>query len=109
MANEVEDAVKKAATSVADYVKNVAVLTVDTKFVEVGQTSFANFDQAAPAARTVIRLDGDCEVVAPMRKNAAGVLEVDADLFQLHQANVQTAIDYRARLLDALLSVIKKP
>ncbi len=108
MANELETAIKNAATSVAKYVNDASELTVSTKFVEEGQTSFASFDQAAPAARTVIRLDGDCEVVAPMRKNAAGILEVDTDLFELHQKNVQTAIDYRARILDALLGVIKR-
>ncbi len=108
MANELENAIKSAATSVAKYVDDASKLTVETKFVEAGQQGFGSFDTAMPAARTVIRLDGDCEMVAPMRKTEAGALEVDSDLFELHQKNVQTAIDYRARILDALLGVIKK-
>ncbi len=33
-------------------------------------------------------------------------LEVDMTLFELHQQNVATAIDYRARILNALLSTV---
>ncbi len=108
MANEFENAVKSAAATVAKYVDDAAELTVETKFVEAGQQGFSDFNSAMPAARTIIRLDGDCEVVAPMRKTENGVLEVDTGLFELHQKNVQTAIDYRARILDALLGVIKR-
>jgi hypothetical protein len=41
-----------------------------------------------------------------MRKSASGTLEVDNALFEIHQANVATAIDYRASLLDAMLGPI---
>jgi hypothetical protein len=34
-------------------------------------------------------------------------LEVDAALFELHQQNVNTAIEYRARILNSLLSTLQ--
>ncbi len=39
-----------------------------------------------------------------MRAAEAGGLEVDLSLFNLHQENVNTAIEYRARILNSLLS-----
>ena len=36
-----------------------------------------------------------------------GRLELDADLMRLHESNVQTAIDYRARMLSSLLEMMQ--
>jgi hypothetical protein len=41
-----------------------------------------------------------------MRAGQGDTLEVDMTLFELHQQNVSTAIDYRARILDALLGTV---
>ena len=106
MANELDNAMKGAAAAVAEYVKDAAVLTVETKFIEAGKNDFGNFDKALPLARTVIRLDGDCETVAPLRQTETGSLEVDTGLLELHQVNVNTAIEYRARILNSLLATI---
>lgn len=106
MANELENAIKGAASAVAQYVKDAAVLTVETKFIEAGKDTFDDFDKALPLARTVIRLDGDCETIAPLRKTEAGSMEVDTGLLELHQVNVNTAIEYRARILNSLLATI---
>jgi hypothetical protein len=106
MANELENAIKSAASAVAQYVKDAAVLTVETKFIEAGKGTFDDFGKALPLARTVIRLDGDCETIAPLRKTEAGAMEVDSGLLELHQVNVNTAIEYRARILNSLLATI---
>jgi hypothetical protein len=106
MPNELENAVKDAALKVAKYVEDVATLTVETRYVEVGQDGAVNFDQARPAARTTIKLDGDCAAVVPMRASQTGP-EVDAALFDLHQRNVTMAIDYRARMVGALWSALQ--
>lgn len=106
MPNEFENALKNTAASVAKYVQDAATLQVETRYVEVSSNAAPDFEQARPAARTVIRLDGDSEAVLPMRKNEAGTMEVDAALFELHQQNVSTAIEYRARILNALLSTL---
>jgi hypothetical protein len=106
MASELETALKNAAASVAQYVKDIATMTVETQYVEVGPDGAVDFSQAHPVARTVIKLDGDSQSVVPVRRNEAGVQEVDSGLFELHQQNVTTTIEYRARMLNALLSTL---
>lgn len=106
MANELENALKSAATNVAKYVEDAATLQVETRFVEIGADGSPDFDQAKPLARTVIKLDGDSATVVPVSKNEAGVMEVNNELFILHQQNVNTAIEYRARMLNALLGTL---
>ena len=104
MANEFRDAMKNTADQIAKFVQDAATLTVETKYVEVGATSL---DDAKPVARTIVKLDGDSEAVLPMKKNEAGVMEVDAAVFELHQQNVQMAIDYRAKILNALIVLFR--
>lgn len=106
MASELETALKNAATVVGQYVKDVATMTVETKYVEVGPDGSVDFDKARPVARTIVKLDGDSEIVAPVRRNAAGVEELDSALFELHQQNVSTTIEYRTKMLNALLSTL---
>ena len=106
MPNEYEVALRNAASSVAKYVQDAATMLVETKYVELGEDGAQSFDDAKPVARTVIKLDGDSEAILPMRPNESGALEVDLTLFDLHQQNVATAIDYRARILNALLSTL---
>jgi hypothetical protein len=66
-----------------------------------------DFSQARPAGRTVIKLDADSEAIVPLQETEAGVLVVDRDLLEVHHRNVAAAIEYRARLLDALLNALK--
>ena len=106
MPNEYEIALRNAASRVAKYVQDAATMLVETKYVEVGAGGNVDFQAAKPVARTEIKLDGDSEAVLPMRRNDTGGMEVDATLFELHQQNVATAIDYRARMLNALLSTL---
>jgi hypothetical protein len=106
MATDYITSLKNAAASVAKYVEDAATMEVVTKFVEIDSSAAPDFSAARPVARTIIKLDADSETVIPMRKGAAGALEVDTALFEIHQANVSTAIDYRASLLDAMLGPI---
>jgi len=108
MANEINNALKSAAEKIAKYVSDVATMTVETRYVDVDSGMNITFDQAKPAARTEIRLDGDSQAVVPVRKNEAGVTAVDMDLFDMHQRNVSTAIEYRAKMMDALLQTLKQ-
>ena len=108
MATELQNSLKKAAEKVADYVDNVATLTVETQYVHIGLGADVNFGQAKPVARTVIKIDGDCQTVVPMQEDKEKRLEVDTALFELHQQNVATAIEYRARIMNALLSTLQQ-
>ena len=108
MANELQNSLKSAAEKVAQYVNDAATLTVETRTIEIGADSGLHFDQAKAVARSVIRMDGDSETVVPMRPSTKpGQLEVDTALYELHQHNVNTAIEYRARILGALLNALK--
>jgi hypothetical protein len=82
-------------------------MTVETKHVEIGGQGEAAFETAKPVAKTVIRLDGDSDGIVPMQEGALGGLEVNVDLMNMHQQNVDTAIEYRARLLNALIGILK--
>ncbi len=106
MANDFNSAMKSAAEKIAQYVEDISVMTVETRYIDLsGDADFAN---AQPVARTEIRMDGDCSSILPMRKNDSGRLVVDDTLFDMHQRNVATAIDYRSRMMDALLQALKQ-
>ena len=108
MASELEKSLKSAAEKIAQYIDDAATLTVETRAVEIGAESGAQFDQARAVARSIIRMDGDSATVVPMRPSGKpGQTEVDAALYELHQRNVATAIEYRARILSALLGALK--
>jgi hypothetical protein len=106
MATDFTSSLRNAAASVAKYVEDAAEMEVVTKYVEVGPDAASDFETAKPVARTIIKLDSDSETIFPMREGTGDALEVDMTLFELHQQNVSTAIDYRARILDALLSTV---
>ena len=99
---ELKEALKNAADTIAKFVQEAATMTVETYYVEMG----TNLSEAKPAARTVVKLDGDSQTILPMRKGADGGLVVDTVLNEMHQENVQAAIDYRSEMLEKLLSIL---
>ncbi len=107
MAADLETSLRQAAETIARYVEDAATLTVETQYVIVDDQGDIDFAQAKPAARTIIKLDGDSSLIAPMRQREDGRLELDADLLRLHQSNVDTAIDYRDRILATLVNVLQ--
>lgn len=107
MANDLENSIRSAAEKVAAYVDNIATMTVETKYVNVDTKGDIDFSQAKPIARTIVRLDGDSEAILPVHTNEGGAMAVDADLLDLHEQNVATAIDYRAKLLNAVIGMLK--
>jgi len=106
MANEFDNALKSVATSIAKYVKDASMMQVETRYVEIGGSGPAEFEEARSVARTIIKLDGDSETILPMRKNESGATVVDTELFELHQENVNTAINYRSSILSAMLTTL---
>jgi hypothetical protein len=108
VAGEVENALRAAAAKVAAYVEDAGTMTVITQYVGVGPTGDVDFATAKPVARTTVRLDGDSEAIVPVRQaeGSGGRLEVDATLLDLHERNVTAATEYRARILQALMSAL---
>lgn len=106
MANEIENALKNAVTRVVKYVDDAATMQVETKYVLVDKDGSVSFEQAKPIAQTTVKLDGDSQSIIPMRLNEAGGLEVDTALYDVHKQNVAATTDYRARVLNSLLSTL---
>ena len=106
MAGEIETAMRQAAAKVAQYVEDVSEMRVVTSYVEVAPGGDAGFDAAKPVARTVVKFDGDSETVVPVRPAEGGRLELDDALLGVHRDSVNAAIEYRARILNALLGAL---
>jgi hypothetical protein len=108
VAGEVENALRTAAAKVAAYVEDAGTMTVVTQYVGVGPNGDADFANAKPIARTIVRLDGDSEAIIPVREaeGGSGRMEPDAALLDLHERNVAAATEYRARILQALMSAL---
>jgi hypothetical protein len=108
MPTELENSLRAAAEKVAKYVGDVATLVVETSYAEVVPGGGATFADAKAAARTEIKIDGDCKAIIPMVKApATGALEIDAALLEVHERNVQAAIDYRAKMMAALWGALQ--
>ncbi|MGE5249610.1 MAG: hypothetical protein ACM3QS_05295 [Bacteroidota bacterium] len=103
MANEMRDALKSAADRIAKYVEDIAEMSVETQYVQVGAAATAD---TKLGARTVVKLDGDSQTVVPVQQGDTK-LEVDMSLFEVHQQNVQAAIDYRTKMMNSLLTVLR--
>jgi len=100
---ELKEALKNAADKIAQYVDDAATMTVETRYVAVG----AGSDESKLLARTIVKLDGDSETILPMKPGPDGTLVVDTVVNEMHQENVQTAIDYRTEMLERLLGLLK--
>ncbi len=100
-ATEIKEALRSAASVVSKYVLDVASLNVETQTVDA-----ALHQEPVLAARTLIKFDGDNTTTVPARLNDTGKWEIDTVLYNIHVQNVQSAIDYRTRMLDAMLSLI---
>lgn len=103
-ATEVKEALRSAAETAAKYIRDAGVLTVETGTIEVGSGQ-----DPVLAARTVIKLDGDNSTIVPATKGASGKLEIDTVLYDLHMQNVSAAIEYRAKMVGAMLRLLRGP
>lgn len=107
MANDMENSVRTAVQKLAQALENATEMKVETRYIIVKADAGAGPEPASQlAASTVVELDGDSVTTVPMRQNQTG-LEIDSALLDLHQKNVTTAIEYRTRVLNALLSLVQ--
>jgi hypothetical protein len=104
---DLETSVRSAAQNLADALRTATELKVETLSIQVGGQGPADFSGALPVAQTVIELNGNSRTVIPMHTAETGVPNLDERLLDLHQRAVTTAIQYRAGILDALLSMLR--
>lgn len=107
MASDFEASFRQAASKIASYVDDASKMTVITQYVIVAANGDVDFAQAKPLARTEFKIDGDSSSIVPMRTTLEGAVGLDRDLLALHEANVNAAIEYRARILNALVSALR--
>jgi hypothetical protein len=107
MADELEAAMARVAERIGKFAEDLSTLTVETKYVVVARDGDADFTQAKPIAKTEMTLDGDANAILPLRNASEGQLELDNALLELHQRNVSAAIEYRARILNALVETLR--
>lgn len=102
----IEESVKSAVDKIAQYVDDVSKLQVETRYLVISDNGTANFDQAQAAARTEIRIDGDCYTVVPIRKATNGDFVFQEALNGVHDRHVDAAIQYRKDIVAALKDVV---
>jgi hypothetical protein len=107
MASDLENSIKNAAAKLAKALEDATDITVETWYVEVGPDSPADQGDGRLAAKTVIELDGDSKTTIPMNASGGG-FTINTELQDLHQKNVTTAVEYRARILDSLLGLVQR-
>lgn len=107
MATDIENSLRQMAEKVARYVEDAAKLTVETRYVLISPDQGGDFSAAKPAALTEIHLDADSLNDVPAVVNERREVEVDNALYEIHKQNVAAAIEYRTKMLTALLDVFK--
>ena len=98
---DIKGAVRSAADAIAGYVKDAATLKVETRTIDA-----AAGGESVLAASTEISLDGDNTSVIPATKTEDGKWEIDTVLYDIHMQNVQSAIEYRSKIVSSLLSLL---
>jgi hypothetical protein len=103
MATELREAIKASAERIVKYVEDVSSMKVETQYVDLGS---ATPNAAKLAASSLVSLDGDSQTVVPVQQGATQ-LEVNMSIFEVHQQNVQAAIEYRTKMMNALLTILR--
>ena len=109
MATEIEKSLRNLISSIAKLVEDASEMEVITEYIEVDPDGGAPeaFAGAKLAARTVIKFDADTRVVVPVRRGEDNELEIDDSLFDVHERNVEAAIEYRTGVLQAVVSALQ--
>jgi hypothetical protein len=105
--SDLQKALRQAAAALAEQISDASALTVETRWVEIGDSETFNTADSRLAASTTIQLDGDTSLVVPLRREN-GVLVRDENLLQLHLESVEKAIQYRKDLLATIVSAVQQ-
>lgn len=102
MANELSDALRASGAQIAKYIKDAAEMKVQTYYTRTDEVD----SKPVLGAQTIIRLDGDCQTLVPAHKEENG-LALDSSIFDVHEANVKAAIEYRTKMLHAFIDLLQ--
>lgn len=107
--SNLQSSVKNATQKLAKALEDATELTIETRYILLSGTDadLKSDEKGRLLARTVMKLDGDTTMVLPMTRNDAGELVTNKEIFDLHQHNVVTALEYRSKLLSDLIAAVR--
>jgi len=95
------------------YELSVVTTTGSVKTIEIDEkkdgTKKQVFDieETGISAKTVIQIDGDIIVKIPVKNSEGEPIEIDERMLQLHEENVQMAMENWKTIITTLVSVVK--
>ena len=95
------------------YELSVVTTTGSVKTIEIKEkkdgTKKQVFDieETGISAKTVIQIDGDIIVKIPVKNSEGEPIEIDERMLQLHEENVQMAMENWKTIITTLVSVVK--
>lgn len=109
MPSELEANVRAALEKLAKALADASELEVKTYYKILDPDPAKKNDTTDPnlAAQTKIELDGDQTAIVPVTRTPTGTLVLHDALLDFHLRNVQSAITYRAGILNALLDLTR--
>ena len=102
---DLRSALENAARKLAEALRNVQELKVETRWVEVKAKAFDEKDSNL-VAMTKIQLDGDTTVIIPLR-DENGALVPDQVLLDMHKEAVDSAMEYRSMLVNMIVDFVQ--
>jgi hypothetical protein len=99
-------ALQNALNALIAGLSDAATLTVETRTFKLGDPEAERPEfRGKLAVRTIIEVDGDTFAGVPVTDEAAG--EINEKLLDLHNKNVERALQYRVQLLQSGQQLIK--
>jgi hypothetical protein len=106
--SDIEANVRTALQNLAEALANASELKVETRYKVVESAGSDDLSGSVLAAQTEIQLDGDHRAIIPVTRTPANQIVIEEALLDFHLRNVQTAITYRAGMVNALLDVVRR-
>lgn len=92
--------------SVVTTTGSVTTIEIDNKKDGTKKQVF-DVQETGISAKTVIQIDGDIIVKIPVRDGEGNEIEIDERMLQLHEENVQMAMENWKTIITTLVSVVK--
>ena len=95
------------------YELSVVTTTGSVKTIEINdkkdgtKRQVFDIEETGISAKTVIQIDGDIIVKIPVKNSEGEPIEIDERMLQLHEENVQMAMENWKTIIMTLVSVVK--
>jgi hypothetical protein len=107
MPSDLETNIRSALEKLSKALADASELTVSTYFKDMSQNQTQDLSNPELAAQTKIELDGDQTAIVPVTRGESGDIVLQNALLDFHLRNVQSAVAYRASILNALLELAR--